>query len=150
MPVSYSKEASEADDRDRLIRYVRLHLGDGNDEVGRRAIDKAWVEADGSRPDGDLELYSFSTSTARHPCFACRSLRDGGSLQGMSATNSFGRPAGRRASCSLTGLIFCLNTSHAACGGPSRMSGFAWCEAQRVFPRHGSAHLTLLRTFPAD
>jgi hypothetical protein len=45
MSVSYLKEAIEAGDHDRLIRYVRLHLGDGNDEIGRREIEKAWVEA---------------------------------------------------------------------------------------------------------
>lgn len=28
-----------------LIRYVRLHLGDGNEMQGRKEIDKAWVEA---------------------------------------------------------------------------------------------------------
>ncbi len=45
MSVQYLKDAVAADDHDRLIRYVRLHLGDGNDEMGRKEIDKAWVEA---------------------------------------------------------------------------------------------------------
>jgi hypothetical protein len=30
---------------DALIRYVRLHFGDGNEAQGRKEIDKAWVEA---------------------------------------------------------------------------------------------------------
>ena len=45
MSVAYLKEAIAAGDRERLIRYVRLHLGDGNEDAGRREIDKAWVEA---------------------------------------------------------------------------------------------------------
>ncbi len=28
-----------------LIRYVRLHLGDGDETVGRAEIDKAWIVA---------------------------------------------------------------------------------------------------------
>jgi hypothetical protein len=30
---------------EKLIRFVRLHLGDGNEEVGRKEIDKPWIEA---------------------------------------------------------------------------------------------------------
>lgn len=45
MSVLYLKQAIASGDHDRLIRYVRLHLGDGNDETGRREIEKAWVEA---------------------------------------------------------------------------------------------------------
>jgi len=43
--VQYLKEAVIAGDHDRLLRYVRLHLGDGNEDAGRKEIDKAWVEA---------------------------------------------------------------------------------------------------------
>ncbi len=32
-------------DSEKLIRYVRLHLGDGNEAAGRKEIEKAWVEA---------------------------------------------------------------------------------------------------------
>lgn len=45
MSVQYLREAIASSDRERLIRYVRLHLGDGNEAAGRTEIDKAWVEA---------------------------------------------------------------------------------------------------------
>jgi len=45
MSLAYLREAVASGDHQRLIRYVRLHLGDGNEEVGRREVDKAWVEA---------------------------------------------------------------------------------------------------------
>ena len=45
MSVPYLKSAAAAGETDKLIRFVRLHLGDGNEEVGRREIDKSWVEA---------------------------------------------------------------------------------------------------------
>ena len=43
--LPYLRDAVENGDDEKLIRYVRLHFGDGNDEVGSREIDKAWVEA---------------------------------------------------------------------------------------------------------
>ncbi len=45
MSLKYLQEAAARGDRETLIRYVRLHLGDGNEEAGRKEIDKAWVEA---------------------------------------------------------------------------------------------------------
>ena len=45
MSLQYLKEAVAADDTESLIRYVRLHFGDGNEAAGRREIDKAWIEA---------------------------------------------------------------------------------------------------------
>lgn len=45
MSLTYLKEAVDAGDPEKLIRYVRVHLGDGNEEQGRKEIDKAWVEA---------------------------------------------------------------------------------------------------------
>ena len=45
MSVPYLKEAVTTGDHDRLIRYVRLHLGDGNEQTGSKEIEKAWVEA---------------------------------------------------------------------------------------------------------
>ena len=45
MSLQYLKEAVEANDAEKLIRYVRLHFGDGNEENGRKEIDKAWIEA---------------------------------------------------------------------------------------------------------
>jgi len=43
--LKYLREAAARGDRETLLRYVRLHLGDGNEEAGCREIDKAWVEA---------------------------------------------------------------------------------------------------------
>lgn len=45
MSLQYLKAAAAAGDREKLIRYVRLHLGDGNEEAGRQEIDKAWAAA---------------------------------------------------------------------------------------------------------
>lgn len=45
MSLQYLKDAFAAGDTGKLIRYIRLHLGDGNEEAGRREIDKAWVQA---------------------------------------------------------------------------------------------------------
>lgn len=35
----------QSGDSEKLIRFVRLHLGDGNENVGRKEIDKSWTEA---------------------------------------------------------------------------------------------------------
>lgn len=43
--LQYLKDALAHGDREKLIRYVRLHLGDGDEDAGRKEIDKAWVEA---------------------------------------------------------------------------------------------------------
>ncbi len=45
MSLKYLQEAAAAGDAEKLIRYVRLHLGDGDESAGRKEIDKAWVEA---------------------------------------------------------------------------------------------------------
>jgi hypothetical protein len=45
MSIDYLREAALASDDDALIRYVRLHLGDGNESTGAREIDKAWIAA---------------------------------------------------------------------------------------------------------
>jgi hypothetical protein len=45
MSLAYLKAAVEANDTEKLIRYVRLHFGDGNEDAGRKEIDKAWIEA---------------------------------------------------------------------------------------------------------
>jgi hypothetical protein len=45
MSVPYLREAAQSGDSERLIRFVRLHLGDGNENVGRKEIDKSWIEA---------------------------------------------------------------------------------------------------------
>jgi hypothetical protein len=43
--LQYLKTAVAENDSEKLIRYVRLHLGDGNETAGRKEIDKAWIEA---------------------------------------------------------------------------------------------------------
>lgn len=45
MSLQYLKEAVANNEDEKLIRYVRLHLGDGNEATGRKEIDKAWIEA---------------------------------------------------------------------------------------------------------
>lgn len=45
MSLPYLKEAIENGDNEKLIRYVRLHFGDGNEKAGRKEIDKSWIEA---------------------------------------------------------------------------------------------------------
>ena len=45
MSLQYLKDAAANGAAEALIRYVRLHLGDGNEERGRKEIDKAWVQA---------------------------------------------------------------------------------------------------------
>lgn len=45
MSLQYLKEAQANGDQETLIRYVRLHLGDGNEEMGKKEIDKSWIEA---------------------------------------------------------------------------------------------------------
>ena len=45
MSLDYLKEAVGSGDSEKLIRYVRLHFGDGNEAAGIKEIDKAWIEA---------------------------------------------------------------------------------------------------------
>jgi hypothetical protein len=45
MSVPYLRDATAAGETDKLIRFVRLHLGDGNEETGREEADKSWAEA---------------------------------------------------------------------------------------------------------
>jgi hypothetical protein len=45
MSLQYLKEAVASNDSENLIRYLRLHFGDGNKTAGRKEIDKAWIEA---------------------------------------------------------------------------------------------------------
>ena len=45
MSLPYLKAAIAAGDSEKLIRYVRLHFGDGNEAKGAKEIDKAWIEA---------------------------------------------------------------------------------------------------------
>lgn len=45
MSLEYLKRAVDDGDDEKLIRYVRLHFGDGDESAGRKEIDKAWIEA---------------------------------------------------------------------------------------------------------
>ena len=45
MSLAHLKAALAAGDDETLLRYVRLHLGDGDEDAGRKEIDKAWVQA---------------------------------------------------------------------------------------------------------
>ncbi len=45
MSVEYLREAVARKDAEALIRYVRLHFGDGNESVGENEVDKAWTQA---------------------------------------------------------------------------------------------------------
>jgi len=42
--VPYLREAAAKDDVAKLVRFVRLHLGDGNETVGKEEIDRSWAE----------------------------------------------------------------------------------------------------------
>jgi hypothetical protein len=44
MSVAYLQEAASREDVGRLLRFVRLHLGDGDEDVGREEIDRSWAE----------------------------------------------------------------------------------------------------------
>lgn len=45
MSVPFLKGASAQGDLGKLVRFVRLHLGDGNEAVGKEEIDRSWAEA---------------------------------------------------------------------------------------------------------
>ena len=45
MSLPHLKAALAAGDTETLLRYVRLHVGDGDEAAGRKEIDKAWVQA---------------------------------------------------------------------------------------------------------
>lgn len=45
MSLEYLRDAVARGDNSALIRYVRLHVGDGDDRQGQREIEKAWVQA---------------------------------------------------------------------------------------------------------
>ena len=45
MSVGHLRAAAAAGDTEALIRFVRLHVGDGNEQAGKKELDKSWVEA---------------------------------------------------------------------------------------------------------
>ena len=45
MSVPYLREAVTTGDLGKLVRFVRLHLGDGNEAMGKEEIDQSWAEA---------------------------------------------------------------------------------------------------------
>ena len=69
MSLPYLKEAIDNEDDEKLIRYVRLHFGDGNEDAGRREIDKSWIEALKlllDSPETDRE-FIFNTLESKSP-----------------------------------------------------------------------------------
>ncbi|RAZ81264.1 hypothetical protein [Planococcus halotolerans] len=72
MSLPYLKEAIENDDKEKLIRYVRLHFGDGNEEAGKKEIDKSWIEA--------LKLLLDSSETDREFIFETLENKDAETL----------------------------------------------------------------------
>jgi hypothetical protein len=44
MSVPHLHEAAAQDDLGKLVRFVRLHLGDGSEAVGKEEIDRSWAE----------------------------------------------------------------------------------------------------------
>ncbi len=45
MSLAHLKAAVAAGETEPLIRYVRLHVGDGDEDRGRKEVDKAWIQA---------------------------------------------------------------------------------------------------------
>ncbi|WP_078544567.1 hypothetical protein [Litchfieldia alkalitelluris] len=72
MSLPYLKEAIKNGDNDKLIRYVRLHFGDGNEQAGRNEIDKSWIEA--------LKLLLDSPNTDREFIFDTLKEKDAETL----------------------------------------------------------------------
>jgi hypothetical protein len=44
MSVAYLQEAASRDDVGVLVRFVRLHLGDGSEGTGQEEINRSWAE----------------------------------------------------------------------------------------------------------
>ena len=73
MSLPYLLEAVEQGDHERLLRYVRLHLGDGDENVGAKEINKAWVEALKPLlevPETDREFIHETLATKDHATLA--------------------------------------------------------------------------------
>lgn len=45
MSVPFLRQAAATGANDKILRFVRLHLGDGNEDAGKKEIDKSWIEA---------------------------------------------------------------------------------------------------------
>jgi hypothetical protein len=45
MSVAYLRGAVARGDLEKVIRFIRLHLGDGNEAVGKDELDRSWIEA---------------------------------------------------------------------------------------------------------
>ncbi len=72
MSLEYLKEAVSDGDTEKLIRYVRLHFGDGDEAAGKKEIDKAWIEA--------LKLLLDVPATDREFIFETLKLKDAATL----------------------------------------------------------------------
>ncbi len=72
MSLDYLKVAVREGDSEKLIRYVRLHLGDGDETAGKKEIDKAWIEA--------LKLLLDNQPTEREFILETLAEKDSGTL----------------------------------------------------------------------
>ncbi len=45
MSVAYLRGAVARGDLEKVIRFIRSHLGDGNEAVGKDEVDRSWIEA---------------------------------------------------------------------------------------------------------
>jgi len=73
MSLPHLLRAVEEGDHETLIRYVRLHVGDGDEKAGAKEIDKSWVEALKpllQLPETDREFILDTLATRDHATLA--------------------------------------------------------------------------------
>jgi hypothetical protein len=63
MSVNHLRAALASGDDATLLRYAKLHLGDGNEEAGRKQIDEAYIIAIKTLVDSPPTNYAFVRKT---------------------------------------------------------------------------------------